>query len=278
MSSDTHARSMRRDACHLTELIRQRERPNLVRWLAIVTIGIAGSVTGQDTSGNVAEVDVTWTRADVGIPDEYTSEDCAGRVTHACLSRVRSSRKLPVVVFLHGCSGPNPDAVKNFLRLGYVVVEPNSMARPGRVVDCASDSDKRDIMKLRFAEATYAAAMLKRYGWVDAKKLVLAGFSEGGGAAALYPGEEFSVRIILGWTCTSPSEWWQGIRGPQHSPVLAMVGTEDPNYKNTLHAGQCAVGGRPHSQSVMIKGAFHNILTDWETWPAVKEFLEKTTR
>lgn len=248
------------------------------RGLAVLTMGIAGAVAGQSTTGNAAEVDATWTSADVGIPDGYAPEDCSGRVTHTCLRRISSSKKLPVVVFLHGCSGPNPDAVKNFLRLGYVVVEPNSMARPERLADCAADSDKRDIMRLRFGEATYAAGALKQFLWTDVNKLILAGFSEGGAAAALYPGPEFSARIILGWTCTSPSAWWQGIRGPPHSPVLAVVGSEDPNYKNTVRAGQCPVEGRPNSKSVVIKGAFHNVLTDWETWPVVKNFLERATR
>jgi dienelactone hydrolase len=248
-----------------------------MRWLAIVTLGIASSVAGQATPSNPPELDATWTGADVGIPTAYAPEDCSGRVAHTCLRQINSNRKLPVVVFLHGCSGPNPEAVKNFLRLGYVVVEPNSMARPERFVDCSS-SDKKNIMRLRFEEATYSSSMLKRLPWTDEKKLVLAGFSEGGAAAALYPGHEFSARIILGWTCSAPDPWWQGIRGLPDSPVLAVVGSEDPYYKNTVLAGHCAVEGRPDSKSIIIKGAFHNLLTDWETWPAVKDFLERATR
>ena len=245
------------------------------RSFAILVMAIAGTVAAQAPSSNRAAVEATWTSADVGIPRGYAPEDCSGRVTHNCFRQINSKRKLLVVVFLHGCSGPNPDAVKNFLRLGYVVVEPNSMARANRIADCAGNSDKRDIMGLRFEEAEYAASMLKQFSWTDQKKLVLAGFSEGGAAAALYPGDEFGARIIMGWTCNAPYAWWQGIRGPADSPILAIVGSEDPYYKNTVLAGSCSVEGRADSQSVMIKGAFHNVLTDWETWPLVKDFLEK---
>jgi len=47
-------------------------------------------------------------------------------------------------------------------------------------------------MGLRFQEAAYVK-VLKGLPWVDEKKLILAGFSEGGVAAALYSGNEYAA-------------------------------------------------------------------------------------
>ena len=137
-------------------------------------------------------------------------------------------------------------------------------------------SDKKQILHMRFEEAAYAARSLKALPWVDERRLILAGHSEGGVTAALYPGDEYAARIILGWTCTSGDSWWSGIRGPSKTPVLAVVGSEDHYYRNKYNAGHCSVAGRPNSKSVVLKGSGHDIFPLPQTWAAIEEFLKLT--
>ena len=158
---------------------------------------------------------------------------------------------------MHGYSGPNLVVVGDFLKLGYVTVAPHSLARARRRVHCAVGSDKKRIMGLRFQEAACAATMLKDLPWVDANKLILAGFSEGGVTAALFSGNEYAARIILGWTCTGGESWWNGIRGSSNTPVLSVVGSSDHYYQNKSNAGQCRVYNRPKSKSVVLENSGH---------------------
>ena len=245
-----------------------------MRSIVLVLVAISGITACQTTSVGGSDVQLTWQDAFVAIPDSYRSEHCSGRATTDCLQRLDRTRKLPVVVYMHGCSGPNLVVVGDFLKLGYVTVAPNSLARARRTVDCAVGSDKKRIMGLRFQEAAYAAKMLKDLPWVDGNKLILAGFSEGGVAAALYSGNEYAARIILGWTCTGGEAWWSGIRGPSKTPVLSIVGSNDHYYQNKYNAGQCRVYNRPKSKSIVLKGAGHDVVSLTDTWIAVEEFLK----
>jgi dienelactone hydrolase len=225
-----------------------------------------------------AKVRPTWEAASVGVPDRYAGDGCAGRVGISCIERFAPQGKLPVVVYMHGCNGPNSAVVDRFMNLGYVVVAPNSLARDGRRVDCAVGSDKKPIMRLRFEEAAYAASQLNALPWVDGSRLVLAGFSEGGVTAALYPGEEYAARIILGWTCRSGDSWWNGIRGRSKAPVLAVVGTADHYYQNNSNTGSCSITRGGPSRSVALKGAGHDVVSLPETWEAAERFLKDVLR
>jgi hypothetical protein len=104
------------------------------------------------------------------------------------------------------------------------------------------------------------------------------GFSEGGTSTALYPGDEYAAKVILGWTCTSSDPWFNGIRGPSKSPVLAVVGSEDHYYKNNSNSGHCSVSGRPQSRSIIIKGGPHDITWLPDTSIALEEFLKAVTQ
>ena len=115
-------------------------------------------------------------------------------------------------------------------------------------------------MGLRFHEAAYAAKMLKDLAWVDANKLILAEISEGGVTAALYLGNEYAARIILGWTCTGGESWWSGIRGSSKTPVLSVVGSNDHYYRNKSNAGQCRLGIRRKAKSVVLKDSGHGVV------------------
>lgn len=242
--------------------------------LALLFVASCFLVGCQTLSADGPDVQATWREAQIVVPAEESRQRCAGRGRHDCLQQISGDKKLPVVVYMHGCTGPNIGVVDDFARFGYITVAPNSLARAKRTVDCEVGSNKKQIMQLRFQEAAYAARMLKELPMVDQKRLILAGFSEGGVTAALHPGDEYAARVILGWTCTSSDSWWTGIRGPRNAPALAIVGGRDHYYLNNVNAGQCRVGARPKSRSIVLKDVGHDIVFLPETWRAVEEFLQ----
>lgn len=241
---------------------------------SVILFGVAvfGLAACQTMKAEGPEVAATWKGAEVAIPRGNGPDECAGHVEVSCLAKLTPPKSLPVVVYAHGCTGHNYGMVEKFMALGYVAVAPSSFRRSNRKADCAPMSDKQHIMRMRFEEMQYAAQQLKQLPWVDKNAMVLAGFSEGGVTAALYPGDEYVGRIILGWTCRSSSAWWSGISGPRKAPVLAIVGAGDSYYRGNTNSGKCSVDGRPNSASLVVD-AGHNVEALPESWQAIEGFL-----
>ena len=236
---------------------------------------------GCETASDPEALRRTWEAGAFAIPASASLDGkaCSESMLvweNSCHGKLDRSRKHPVILFMHGCSGGTHqgDVFGEYA----VTVSPNSHARPGRVSNCQKDSNKRAIMRLRFAEIRYAMAQLRKLPWVDTEHIYLAGYSEGGAAAALYSGDDkFAGRIIFGWVCTSSGPFWNGIRGPV-VPVLAVVGTRDPYHtsadKRGTHCGM-HFAGRPHSQSIQIEGAGHAVQLESETVEALERFIRK---
>lgn len=97
--------------------------------------------------------------------------------------------KYPLLVYLHGCGGLNDDSrewgrtLKNF---GFIVVQPDSLAIPGRKSNCDPKSQRGglipgfDATRLRDEELRQARDELHKLAWLDKKKIFLMGHSEGG--------------------------------------------------------------------------------------------------
>lgn len=192
---------------------------------------------------------------------------------------LKTDVKVPVVIWIHGCRGPdwwNTENIRTLLlAAGYAVVAPDSFARPGRSAIC--DGDKKATMRYRFEEVDFALERLRELPWVDHSRIILAGFSEGGVTAALYSGGPFQARIILGWVCASSDRWWVGIRGSRKTPVLTIVGDKDNYYQTPSKKGHdCGEHfvGRPRSRSIVIENASHMILSYRQTEDAIVEFLK----
>jgi len=232
-----------------------------------LVLASALALSGCKTTSN-PDVEKTWRNGLVAVPEVYATgmdsrctcstswSGCYGEVRSGCLDHIPGDPKLPVVVFAHGCTGHNNEVVKQFVHLNYITVAPYSFARPGRKMDCKAGSNKEAIIRFRLQEIQYAVEQLRALPWVNEKKLILAGFSEGGTTAALYQGDEFSARMIFGWSCHTRqgNTWWDGIRGPSSTPVLAIEGADDP-YLRT-NPGSCRVSSRPHSESIVLIGRF----------------------
>jgi len=247
---------------------------------ALILAGLSACQSTSEGANDPLALDATWQEGHFELPASATVDGirCLGIMKvnkYSCHDKLDVGRRHPVVIFVHGCSGMRTES--RSISKHTVTVGPNSMARPNRSENCDVNADKRGIMRLRFAEVRYAYSELLKLPWVDTSKIYLAGFSEGGVTAALYSGEErFAGRIILGWVCASGGNWWVGINGPP-VPTLAVAGSDDKYHKDQYKWGRnCGehFGGRPHSKSIVIKGAPHDILRYGETDEAIREFFE----
>ena len=100
--------------------------------LAIIALTFAFSAAAPtafaQTADNQGEgVAMSWEKAQVFVP---------GMFFKTTPNEVTGNKPLPVVIYLHGCTGidPNHDVRwGEFIKgLGYIAVLPDSMARPGR--------------------------------------------------------------------------------------------------------------------------------------------------
>lgn len=139
--------------------------------------------------------------------------------------RLKPGAVAPAVIWLHGCSGQSRQttlAIGVFQVSGYTVFAPDSLARPRGALCDTGGMDYRIYM--RHEEVKYALSQIRTFPWVDQKHLVLAGFSEGGNAAAEWGGPEFKAHVLIGTDCGyngGSSSAPDGVR------VLNMVGSLD---------------------------------------------------
>lgn len=177
-------------------------------------------------------------------------------------------KKLPAVVFLHGCAGINSrqtSVMSLFVDAGYATFMPDSMARPDRRRECGQASK---YVHLRFDDINYALARIREMPWVDHERLVLAGFSAGGLGAAEYLdfGGVFKARVILGWGCRGDTPV------DTRAPYLNLVGRNDGE---TSRGNQLcgAIGERSEARHV---DAGHDVSEDPESVNLIRKFLEGT--
>ncbi len=220
--------------------------------------------------------------AAVRLPANVTKSDDIERVVlwrdlpnwaKAVESELKSpDRKIPVVVYLHGCRGLgytgadiNSGAIKYIHFLvseGWAVFAPDSFARPGRSRLCYQQWGS-DTYNQRREETAYALARLSSMPWVDGKRLVLAGHSEGGEAWS-EPG--FSAVVITGADCGGTGYAAQAPRG---IPVLSLVGGDAPKEHRA-----CDVTGRgPGSKSAVIPGIGHIVFDSETAKDEIRRFL-----
>ena len=224
-----------------------------------------------------ADIERTWSRAFLALPPaqrggvailgQFDSPAIKRRLETAGLRT-----RLPVVIYLHGCTGiENGIFMRALAEEGYAVVAPNSFARTFRPLQCdpgtRTGGRNRFIYDFRLAELTYALERLDDEDWVDFDNLFLIGTSEGAVAAALFRGDVFNARVITQWTCTG-APLIEGLWAPVRTPVLAIVRANDPYYDpaNTVdQTGDCGqyMGARPGSLSIVLNGdRGHGIFED----------------
>jgi len=249
----------------------------------ILALVVAAAATACQTPllDTSPDLERTWERALVLLPLENGSvrrlaaRDAAGTV--------RADRRLPTIVYMHGCTGiRNLAFLERLAQAGYAVIAPDSLARRYRPLQCdpqtSTGGRNRFVYAFREAELSYALQRLAEHAWVDHGNLFLIGTSEGGVTAALYRGDEFRARVIAQWTCTGAA-LVRGIDAPADTPILAIVAADDPWYDPSRTIGQrgtCGdhLGTRAGSRSVVIAGrGQHDVLGDEAVIRLILKFL-----
>ncbi len=210
---------------------------------------------------NPAEMHRAWAAAIVQVPGK-NGNSIEASVTELQEGTFKFKRKLPAIVYMHGCSGfwsGTHMRTKFLAENGFVVVAPASLARRKYPRSCRVDSHTagmyRHTLKMRQADAGYAIEQVRQLPFVDADRIVLMGLSQGGITAATFKPrnerQQVRARIIEGWTCHDKWPEYNGVSASAAEPVLALVGTKDPWFQ-TVSRGDCQPFMNPNNGSQSI--------------------------
>ncbi|PWR21328.1 hypothetical protein DKG74_12855 [Zavarzinia aquatilis] len=211
---------------------------------------------------------VPWTATLDGTAAEGSVADFmaqGGSEDDPLAGRLRVGTSLPLVVFLHGCSGELAGMPEKFQKRGFIVAAPSSFARPDRPVSCGDIGP--ETIRWRQEEARWVIERLSRAPWLDRHGIAVVGASEGGLAVAQFAEapKDVVAFVILGWTCTDrDNSDFDGVRVPAGRAVYAAVGDLDPAVASGRTGGTCerALAGRPGARAVTIRGLGHNVPGD----------------
>jgi len=238
--------------------------------LAALSLASAGSAAAQEEAWNAGRIFVPASLS-------LTGAACESQIGGKCMERIATGRH-PVILFLHGCDGARRP--KAFLELGAIVIEPNSFFQGRRCTLNLGETAR--LLTERMKDVADATKQIAAAPWADQNRLALAGFDQGGIAAALYDGPEFRARIVIAWPCqlrsSGPSGPEAGVLG--EGPVLAVQSRNDELYKRVGIEGDCGpeISGRPGSHSVLIPGNPHEIMNDPATREAIAAFVPEALR
>ena len=233
----------------------------------------------------------TWDRAFVGFPRKpfHIDDDFLGSMQDAG-DLAAAPGSVPVVIHAHG-SGPFADQVfqKSITAAGYLFIAPNSHATEGRPkhdIPQSSIEVYEAVHAIRQAEISYAVEKVLAFPFVDQSNIFLMGSSEGGLAAARYPGGEFKGRIVMGWTCEGGYFTDHAEIGAQpKDPFLNIVGYHDEYFGVTAPAsagrditGNCvralALGDFKNSKVIIYPDGYHNNRHNQYIVSDIIQFLE----
>ena len=230
------------------------------------------------SSLNSAEKDLelSWEKAPVYLP---------GKLLSTTVDQIDITKPTPVLIYLHGCTGiygPHDLSWASYIAdQGFIVILPDSMARPGRISNCDSrlkggTNAFPKAAKYRQEEIAYALSQLTNSSWADKKNIFLMGHSEGGIATAQSSHGEFAGKIISGWTCTNKNNAsYDGIYSPKNLPILAVASIDDEWRKGKPVEGRCAdkAEGRTNFKQIDLEGWIHGTYGNSDARKGVKEFL-----
>ncbi len=191
----------------------------------------------------------------------------------------------PVVLYMHGCAGVtslHDRRWARFLRgLGYIVVLPDSFARPDRKPNCDpwnhTGGAFPEAHDMRLEEIDYAAERLHRSPWADRRNIFLMGHSEGGQAAVLSYPEGFRGIILSGTYVYSDDPQSDIILAPSNTPILSLVWDHDMWSGQSLSPQANSFVRHPDSRIVIFPGSGHETYGEPEARAAVEEFLKHYT-
>ncbi len=249
--------------------------------LAIIALTFAFSAAysdsfAQNTENREGGVSQSWEKAEVFVP---------GRFFTSVPGKVSVEKPLPVVIYMHGCTGivMHDSQWGNFIKgLGFIAILPDSMARPGRKLNCNPMMKRGGFFPqahaMRQEEISYALEQIKKSQWADTKNIFLMGHSEGGVAAARNRLDCFRGIIISGWHCTNSQDTnFDGIFAPIETPIMTLEWDRDPWYAGTTRDGSCTnkFGERKKARRILFSGSQHDTYQQAEARDAVARFLKE---
>lgn len=257
--------------------------------LPLLVLAACGAVSPSDSRSDLAR---TWDGATLVLPPLGGTPIQLARMDQSAFGDPASARgaarRLPTVIYLHGCTGLGDlDFLKRLAAAGFAVIAPDSFARRYRPLQCDPKSKTGGhnlfVYEFRLAEIAFAVQRAVELAWVDRRNLFLIGSSEGGVAAALYRGDEFNARVIAQWTCNGAAIV-RGIAAPPGEPILAIVHRDDPWYAANRTRGQggdCGnfMGRQPTSRSIVLTGSGgHDVFKDPSNVATILAFLNRHRR
>ena len=216
----------------------------------------------------------SWKKAVIYEPDSIFSKS---------IDFLNRPSKYPVLVYLHGCTGLNEDSrewARTIKNLGFIVIQPDSFAIPGRRSNCDPNDQRRQVIegfdsfKLRNQELLYARDELLKLSWLDKNKIYLMGHSEGGMTVSRTSIEGFRAVISSGYWCPVRLEIKHG-----EAPFLFLNWEDDPWFRD--RAGnrkpktcERLAKNRIVSEQVLLAGQGHDTSLSSEAKLAVRKFLQ----
>ena len=221
------------------------------------------------------DVELSWEKSLVFTPGAFLSKSPQTLVVE---------KKYPVIIYLHGCTGIDSNHDIRWARFladqNFLVVMPDSMARPNRKSNCdpklqGGTNVFPQAYEYRQQEITYVKDQISKSPWWDQKNIFLMGHSEGGIATAQSRHGGFNGLIISGWTCTHRNApGFDGIKSPKEIPALAVAFLDDSWRKGKFNEGRCAnkADGRSLVQ-IDLEGREHGTFDSRAARDAVIKFL-----
>lgn len=261
------------------------------QWAAHAQGVVTGEIKGHGWVHTPESLNASVLQGDLCLPAAVTGAGVAcGKYKDMLASAAAARTQVPTVLFLHGSSGLGLKAIGEWQRwlagLGYASLAPDSFALPGRITYTSpiSKSDYERLHAMRASEIAPALSALQTQPWVDARRLVLAGASEGAVPVARHHGAGFSARLVYAWSCED-NYFVQSAQSAFSAaqPVLNVISAVDP-YFSAVNSwlglaspkGHCgaALAGHPRSAVVLVPDAPHTLLNMPAAQSATAGFLQ----
>ena len=223
--------------------------------------GGSGGNTGSSGSSPAAP---SWESAVVFLPGFTQATTMAALDGLFLQGATRAQSGAPVAIALHGCTGLGglPFSWGPALAaLGYLVIMPDSLARPDRAgrFTCSGTSSSIgnfDIFDKRIEEAQYAIQQVRGRPWFDGRRLLLVGQSEGGFTVARREYSGISAAVVSGYWCSGTG----GLNVASTVPTLTVSYQQDPFYfgKPGFSLNCANFAGVNGTRHIVLPGAFHN--------------------
>lgn len=252
---------------------------------------LTGEIKGTAWSHTPESLTASVFQGDLCLPVAVTGAGVVCGKYKDVLTRAAGARtQVPTVLFLHGSSGLGLKAIGEWQRwlagLGYASLAPDSFALPGRITYTSpiGKSDYERLHAMRASEIAPALAALQAQPWVDMRRLVLAGASEGAVPVARHDGTAFSARLIYAWSCED-NYFVQSAQNAltASQPVLNVISAVDPYFSAANSwlglaspKGHCgaALAGHARSAVVLVPDAPHTLLNLPAAQSATAGFLQ----